>query len=285
MQIVRHINEMRVHARDWHEQRRQVGFVPTMGNLHAGHLALVEEARERCDHVVVSIFVNPTQFGPSEDYGAYPRTLEEDCAKLEPYGVDVVFAPSVEEMYPDGGGLRTTVDVPGLSDILCGATRPGHFRGVATVVAKLFNIVTPDLAIFGRKDYQQFLVIRLMVRDLNLPVQVVGAPVARAPSGLALSSRNAYLTEQELATAPTLYATLQEAAASLREGRRDFAAIEARGRARLDGAGMKPDYFSVRRRADLGMPEESDSDLVVLAAAYLGRARLIDNLEVPADGE
>lgn len=280
MHTINRLNELRQQVREWHRQGLEVGFVPTMGNLHEGHMALVREARARSDRVVVSIFVNPMQFGPGEDFDSYPRTLDADCAQLLPLPVDAVFAPPVREVYPDGPELSTRVEVPGLSEILCGHYRPGHFTGVATVVAKLFNMVAPDLAVFGKKDYQQLAVIRRMVRDLNFPVQVVGVETAREGDGLARSSRNAYLTPEERETASQIYATLREAAEWLKAGPADIAALEAWGCERLDGAGFNTDYFSIRRQADLSAPEPGDRDLVILTAARLGRARLIDNLEV-----
>ncbi len=280
MHIIRHIPELRAQVNAWRQAREEIAFVPTMGNLHGGHMTLVEEARERSDRVIVSIFVNPTQFGPEEDFAAYPRTLDADCERLAGEGVDVVFAPSVAEMYPDGGGLDTVVDVSPLTGILCGATRPGHFQGVATVVAKLFNIVAPDIAVFGRKDYQQLLVIRRMVADLNMPVQVVGASVAREADGLAMSSRNAYLDENERRVAPALHAALSAGAERLARGERDFTAVEAQGRAALEAAGFTPDYFSVRRPQDLAEPVGDEPELMLLGAGWLGRARLIDNVAV-----
>jgi len=229
---------------------------------------------------VVSIFVNPTQFGPGEDFASYPRTYAEDKANLEALGVYMVFAPSVDEVYPHGPDHATQVEVGGLSDILCGASRPGHFIGVATVVNMLFNMVQPDVAVFGEKDYQQLTIIRRMVQELHIPVQIAGVPTAREPSGLALSSRNRYLDPDERDRAPALYRALQEVAASLRAGERDFAALEARGLERLEAAGMQPDYCAIRQREDLTAPEADSNDLVVLAAAWLGGARLIDNIRL-----
>lgn len=285
MHIVHYIRELRAEVRVWRERRETVGLVPTMGNLHAGHLALVEEARARCDRVVVSVFVNPTQFTPGEDYETYPRSLDRDCAVLEPMGVDSVFAPPVEEVYPDGPGARTRVELPELTGILCGATRPGHFTGVATVVAKLFNIVQPDVAVFGRKDFQQFIVIRRMVRDLDVPVEIVGSPTVREADGLAMSSRNWYLSARERPLATAINRMLRRVAQRLEAGERDIAALETEGRRELEAAGLRPDYVAVRRRDDLGSPTAGDRALVVLAAAYLGRTRLIDNIELTLNGE
>lgn len=280
MHTINHLAELREQVREWHHEGLEVGLVPTMGSLHDGHLALVREARARSDRVVVSVFVNPLQFGEGEDYDSYPRTLDEDCQKLLPLSVDAVFAPSVHEVYPDGPGVTTRVEVPGLSDILCGEFRPGHFTGVTTVVAKLFNMVAPDLAVFGKKDYQQLAIIRRMVRDLNFPVQIVGVDTVRESDGLARSSRNAYLKPDERRTAAEIHATLRQAAERMRAGEREMEALEQWGRERLDGLGFRTDYFSIRRQADLGRPGDSDRDLVILTAARIGEARLIDNMEV-----
>jgi pantoate--beta-alanine ligase len=281
MKIIRRIEDLRSQVRDWRERRLRVGFVPTMGNLHGGHTSLVEEACARSDRVVVSIFVNPTQFGEGEDFASYPRTLEADRELLRDFPVDVVFAPEQREMYPDGVGPQTRVDVPGLTDILCGRSRPGHFSGVATVVSKLFGIVQPDLAVFGRKDFQQLKVIQCLVRDLNYPVQIVGADVVRDADGLAKSSRNAYLSAEERARAPVIYRALTEAATRLRDkGLAAVPEVETRGRSAIDAAGLGTEYFSVRRADDLMPPQPQDRELVVLAAARLGRARLIDNVGV-----
>ncbi|MDN5849715.1 MAG: pantoate--beta-alanine ligase [Nitrococcus sp.] len=280
MQVVQRISELREQVRCWREQRLAVSFVPTMGNLHAGHVALVKAAREQGDRVVVSLFVNPTQFGAGEDYEAYPRSLEVDCARLEALAVDTVFAPSALEIYPAGTAGHTRVDVPALSGILCGAFRPGHFSGVATVVAKLLNIVQPDVAVFGRKDYQQLLVIWAMVADLALPVQVIGVPTVREPDGLACSSRNGNLTPSQRALAPELHRTLTALAQALRAGESNFALLEARGREALEQAGMRPDYVGIRRSADLLEPRGGDTELIVFAAAWLGNTRLIDNVEL-----
>jgi pantoate--beta-alanine ligase len=249
-----------------------------MGNLHAGHMSLLSAARYRGDRVVASIFVNPLQFGPSEDYTAYPRTLQEDQQLLEEAHCDLLFAPSVSEMYPTGGDQRTLVVVRGLSDILDGHFRPGHFDGVATVVTKLFGIVAPDVAVFGEKDYQQLLVIRHMTADLALPVEVVGAPTVRAPDGLALSSRNRYLASDERSRAPSIHHALLEAARAIYAGSQDFQTLECQGAAAVEKAGMKVDYFSIRNALDLTVPTAASTDLVILVAARSGRARLIDNM-------
>ena len=273
------IATLRERVAAWRHAGQRIGFVPTMGNLHAGHLALVAEARRLAERVVVSIFVNPLQFGPLEDFAAYPRTLARDQELLAGAGTDLLFAPTVEAVYPRGQAEQTRLEVPGISDILCGASRPGHFVGVATVVCKLFNMVQPDLAVFGEKDFQQLQVIRLMTLDLSLPVAVHGLATVREADGLAMSSRNGYLTAEERARAPALYQTLRRCAERLRQGQ-DIATVEGQAGEEIAAAGFGPDYFSVRRAADLALPQAGDRELVVLAAARLGRARLIDNLRV-----
>jgi pantoate--beta-alanine ligase len=253
-------------------------FVPTMGNLHEGHIELIRIAKPRAACTVVSIFVNRLQFGPREDFDRYPRTLSVDAERLQDVGVDVVFAPDEQEIYPE---LQTFVVEPSdLQHILEGAHRPGHFRGVATVVLKLFNLVQPHSAIFGKKDYQQYLVLRDMVKQFALPIEIIPAETVRAPDGLALSSRNAYLTPDERAEAPRLYRVLREAQRQLQEGARDYQRVELEAMAELAHNGWRPDYIAVRRQADLQPPSNGDTDLVVLAAARLGRTRLIDNVEV-----
>ncbi len=260
-------------------QGRRIAFVPTMGNLHDGHLRLVDEARRYAEAVVVSIYVNPLQFGPQEDLAAYPRTPVEDQMLLAARDVELLFMPDDREMYPRGFEHMTRVEVPNLSDILCGAFRPGHFRGVATVVNRLFNLVQPDVALFGKKDYQQWLVIRRMVEDLGMPVEIVGVETVREPDGLAMSSRNHYLTAEERRIAPRLYECLRAAAEMLQQ-RRAVTEVESEAVQALRRAGFRPEYVSVRRSADLAPPNTQDRQLVVLAAAWLGRARLIDNLEL-----
>ena len=264
----------------WRERGETVAFVPTMGNLHAGHLHLIAEARRLADRVVASIFVNPLQFGPNEDFAAYPRTPEQDADKLRTAGTDLLFLPGVDTIYPRPASQMTYVEVPGLSDILCGAFRPGHFRGVATVVLKLFNLVQPDWAVLGAKDYQQWLIINRLVADLNVPVKLHAAATQREPGGLALSSRNAYLTSEQQNQAACLYRSLCAAADELQRGCRDHAAVEARQIEHLQVAGFTLDYFSICRRSDLALPEPEDQDLIVLVAARLGSTRLIDNLSV-----
>lgn len=254
-----------------------VAFVPTMGNLHAGHLELVRIARERGRCVVVSIFVNPLQFGPSEDFDKYPRTLEADREKLAGLA-DVVFAPSVAEMYPEQ--QTVFVEPPPMANELCGAFRPGHFRGMATVVLKLFNLVQPQLAVFGKKDYQQLAIIRQMVTQFNLPITLVGAETARAPDGLALSSRNQYLSAAERAEAPRLHRTLQQVARRLQAGEKNLEQIQAQAIKDLESNGWKAEYVAIRSQHGLAIPAEGAQDLVILAAAHLGATRLIDNAEV-----
>lgn len=278
MQTVNSIAGIRGQVAAWREAGEKVAFVPTMGNLHQGHLTLVARARELADRVVVSIFVNPLQFGAGEDLDAYPRTPEQDAEKLKQAGVDLLFLPEEREVYPRGREGVSFVEVPGISDLLCGASRPGHFRGVATVVCKLFNIVQPDLACFGQKDFQQLAVLRRMVDDLNLPVEMVGVETVREDDGLAMSSRNGYLTPQERAIAPALYRSLKALAERLKKGETDYACLEQAGRETLLQSGLQPDYLAIRRVDDLLEPKGDEAELVILVAAYLGRARLIDNL-------
>mgnify|MGYP001075544560 FL=1 len=284
MQTITRIADMRALVRDWRFAREGIAFVPTMGNLHAGHASLIGAAHLHGRRVVASVFVNPLQFGPNEDYAAYPRTPDEDTALLEAQGVDVLFLPTVDEMYPQGVAGSTIVDVPELSGILCGAVRPGHFQGVATVVVKLLNLVQPDVGIFGEKDYQQLTIIRRSIEDLCLPVRIVGAPTVRADDGLALSSRNRYLNPQERAIAPEVYRALDRARRRLESGDTDVEGIEREGVAALVTAGFRPDYFEVRMAGTLAKPRGQNVDVVVLTAARLGRARLIDNVQCRAAG-
>lgn len=273
-------NELRDQVAQWRLSGESLAFVPTMGNLHDGHLTLLAKAKEVADRVVVSIFVNPLQFGPFEDYDQYPRTPESDERMLLEVGADLLFAPRAAEIYPLGRENSTKIEVPAISDILCGMHRPGHFVGVATVVAKLFNLVQPDYAIFGEKDFQQLAVIRHMTLDLCMPVDVIAAPTHREEDGLAMSSRNQYLTASERAKAPQLFATLSDVARDIRDGRRDFEDLCEWAKARLAQAGFRPHYVEVRDASDLGKADSQTSELVVLAAAQLGRARLIDNVRV-----
>jgi pantoate--beta-alanine ligase len=274
------VAEVRARVRQWRTEGLRVGFVPTMGNLHAGHVSLLAAARYRAERVIASVFVNPLQFGPSEDYRQYPRTPVEDERLLHEAHCDLLFVPPVEQIYPEGGDQATRVQVRGLGDILDGQFRPGHFDGVATVVAKLFHIVAPNVAVFGEKDYQQLLVIRRMTSDLGMPIEIVGAPTVRASDGLAASSRNRYLSAEERARAPAIYQALRAAVHAIDAGERDLETIERTGAAALSRADMKVDYFSVRDAADLSPPRPSTAELVVLVAARIGRSRLIDNLRV-----
>ncbi len=280
MRTLTAIAEVRAQVRLWRHSGKRVVFVPTMGNLHAGHLSLIEAARAYGDHFVASIFVNPMQFGPNEDFAHYPRTPERDARMLREAGCDLMFMPDVAEMYPHGEQRATRVEVPGLSSILCGEFRPGHFEGVATVVAKLFHIVEPDAAVFGEKDFQQLTIIRRMTSELCIPVEVIAAPTVRDADGLAMSSRNQYLTAEERARAPVIFRTLQGAARRLSAGDQDHAGIERAGIRALESEGLRPDYFSVRCADDLAPAQADTRRLVVLTAARLGKARLIDNIQV-----
>ena len=258
--------------------RGRVVFVPTMGNLHAGHISLMEQARAHGETVVASIFVNRLQFGPNEDFDKYPRTFQADCDKLAAAGVDVLFAPTEADLYPEP--QEYTVEPPAIQHMLDGEFRPGHFRGVATVVLKLFNIVQPQAALFGKKDYQQLMVIRNMTRQLALPIDIIGGETVRAEDGLALSSRNGYLSAAERAEAPHLYRLLNEIRAAIRSGETDSVKLENAAISALTAAGWKTDYVAVRQQADLAMPKAVNAPLVVLAASRLGTTRLIDNIEI-----
>lgn len=286
METVETIAALRARVRAWREQR--IALVPTMGNLHAGHLSLLAAARARAEHTIVSVFVNPLQFGPQEDFTRYPRTLEHDAQVLAEAGCELLFAPAAAEIYPQGEPA-TRVHVRGLSEVLEGRHRPGHFDGVATVVAKFLLIATPDVAVFGEKDFQQLLIVRRLVADLALPVQILGAPTVRDADGLALSSRNQYLSPAERARAPQLYRTLRELARRLggadaadgADGAQRVRALEAAAARELAEAGFRVDYVAIRDAADLSEPGGATRELVVLAAAWLGTTRLIDNVRVP----
>ncbi|GAA3551037.1 pantoate--beta-alanine ligase [Zobellella aerophila] len=280
MQLVNTIAELRQIIGQYRRQGERIGFVPTMGNLHQGHIELVKQARARCERVVVSIFVNPLQFDRAADLAAYPRTLEQDCQRLTGLA-DLVFTPTPELMYPQGQAQQTTVNVPCIADVLEGALRPGHFRGVATVVCKLFNLVQPDLACFGEKDYQQLALIRKMTADLNLPLEILGVPTVRAEDGLALSSRNGYLSDQERSQAPELAATMRRLAERIQAGERDFATLVAAASLHLDQAGFHTDGIDIVDADTLNPITERSRAVVILMAAYLGKARLIDNQVVP----
>lgn len=279
MRQVATVAELRRTVSAWRQKGERIALVPTMGNLHAGHLRLVETARRHAQRVVSSVFVNPLQFGAGEDFGRYPRTLEADAAALESADCDLLYAPTDETMYPRGQGALTRVQVPGITEDLEGRFRPGHFDGVATVVALLFHQVQPDLACFGEKDYQQLAVIRRMVADLQMPIEILGVPTERAADGLALSSRNQYLSAEERQRAPRLYQQLCAVAASLRAGAGDLSALEASAMQALRDAGFVPEYVAIRG-LDLGPPAAPFEQTVILAAARLGATRLIDNLRV-----
>lgn len=274
------LKTLRQTLREWRRAGLSIALVPTMGNLHDGHISLLARAREIADRSVVSIFVNPIQFGRGEDYERYPSTLDADRAKLEAAGLDLLFAPNLAELYPGGIEEDTRVTVPAVSDILCGEFRPGHFSGVATVVSKLLINTQPDYALFGEKDYQQVMVIRRMVRDLLVPVEIIGMPIIREADGLAMSSRNSYLKPEERRVAAGIYASLTRAAEELRAQAQAIVALEGRVTAELKALGMRPEYISVRNATDLALPKAGDQDLIVLAAAWLGGARLIDNIRV-----
>lgn len=283
MNTVKTVLDLRAAVARARSEGKRIGLTPTMGNLHSGHVALVSKAVQRADFVVATIFVNPLQFGPNEDLATYPRTLAADQDKLLQAGCHLLFTPSVEEMYPHGMADQTLVSVPHLSEGLCGASRPGHFDGVATVVSKLFNMVQPDLAVFGEKDFQQLAVIRAMVRDLNMPIKIIGEPTVRAEDGLALSSRNGYLSAAERAAAPALYRVISQIGVAIRAGEQDFARLLDESRRELERAGFRIDYLEIRDATSLKPASPGDRDLVILAAAFLGKTRLIDNLHLRED--
>ena len=278
VEIVRTCAEVRAALLASRRSGRRIALVPTMGDLHGGHIALVRRAGEIASVRVVSIFVNPFQFGEGEDFDTYPRTPEADIERLDALGVDLVFLPPVAEIYPAGAERSTRVEVPGLSSILCGATRPTFFRGVATVVSMLFNVIQPDVALLGEKDYQQLLVVRRLVQDLKLPVAVESVPTVREADGLAMSSRNRYLDARERSRASALYRFLLEAAERVRGGECDYHALGLHYMKSLERAGFRPEYFTARRAEDLASPTPDEEELVLLAAAWLGRTRLIDNV-------
>jgi pantoate--beta-alanine ligase len=280
MNTVKTVRELRAAVARARSEGKRIALVPTMGNLHSGHTALVTKAAQRADFVVASIFVNPLQFGPTEDLATYPRTLAADQEKLLQAGCHLLFTPTVEEMYPHGMADQTIVRVPVVSEGLCGGSRPGHFDGVSTVVSKLFNMAQPDIAIFGQKDFQQLAVVNALVRDLNMPIQIIGEPTVRAADGLALSSRNGYLTEAQRATAPALYRVLKQIGNALLAGEQDYERLLADGRKALEDAGFRLDYLEIRQAVTLRPAAAEDQDLVVLGAAFLGKTRLIDNLHL-----
>jgi pantoate--beta-alanine ligase len=278
LEVIARPATLRERVAQWRRNGERIAFVPTMGNLHAGHGSLVSRASQLADHVIVSIFVNPLQFGPNEDFAAYPRTPEDDRQLLSELNVAVLFAPEVDDIYPRGQETTARVHVPGLEDILCGVFRPGHFMGVATVVTKLLNLVQPDVALFGEKDFQQLMVIRRAAVDLCMPVEVVGVATTREPDGLAMSSRNRYLLPEQRAVAPQIFAALDRARVAIESGSTDYAALEKAGAEALQKAGFRPDYFAIRDANTLQMPNGESNDLVTLTAARIGRARLIDNV-------
>lgn len=280
MQIVTGKEELRELLDEWRQQGEHIALVATMGNLHAGHISLVDLAREHAERVVVTVYVNPTQFGEKEDFTEYPRTLERDTMRMKKIGADVLYVPDDQSVYPFGHDCATVVSVPGLTENFCGASRPGHFDGVTTVVARLFACVQPDVAIFGQKDYQQQLVIRYMTQDLGLPIRIITAPTVREKDGLAMSSRNQYLSDDERAVAPRLHEVLGSIANRLESGNREFETLEAEGIAELESAGFEIEYLAIRRAENLATPDRDCDELIVLAAAKLAKARLIDNVVV-----
>lgn len=279
MKTVDSVNALRTQISQWRKQGLTIGFVPTMGNLHAGHISLITEAKKHADKIVASIFVNPMQFGANEDIGSYPRTLDDDQQKLNAAGTDLLFTPTPEIMYPKGLDKQTYVEVPNVSEGYCGESRPGHFRGVSTVVCKLFNIVQPDVACFGLKDYQQVQVIQTMVEDLSMPIEIIPVATVREESGLALSSRNNYLTSEEKAIAPALNKNMQWLAEQIQSST-DFIGLARKAARQIDETGMKTDYIHICHARTLQPASEDDTELVILAAAQCGKARLIDNLQV-----
>lgn len=285
MITVSQISELRAQVKSWRQQGLSVAFVPTMGNLHAGHISLVEEAHKHADKIVASIFVNPMQFGLGEDIENYPRTMDEDQQKLTAAGTDLLFTPTPEIIYPKGLAKQSFVEVLIVSDGYCGESRPGHFRGVATVVCKLFNLVQPDVACFGLKDYQQVQVIQTMVEDLSMPIKIVPVATSREENGLALSSRNGYLTPEQKAAAPVLHQSLRWLSEQIHEGFNhhdsiDFIGLAKRASNTINDAGLQTDYLHVCHAQTLQPASEDDTHLVILAAAHCGKARLIDNLQV-----
>ena len=277
MHIVHTVAQVREIVRGWRQSGQTVGFVPTMGNLHDGHISLINRAQQHSDRVVASIFVNPTQFGPNEDFDRYPRTLDADSQALDAVGTDLLFAPSVDAMYPLGQN-QTWVDVDGLGNYLCGASREGHFRGVTTVVSRLFNIVQPDVAVFGEKDFQQLAILRRMTEELLFPIEIIGAPTSRESDGLARSSRNGFLSASERALAPQLYQNLEAMRSALQAGEQDFAQLTEQYRQRLSTAGFDVDYLTIANARSLAPADINDTDLVVAVAAKIGSTRLIDNV-------
>ena len=281
MQLVHDRDSLRRRVDEWKAAGKRIALVPTMGNLHDGHVSLVALARENADRVVASVFVNPTQFGPDEDFERYPRTLKADAERLEGAGCDLLFAPAVEEVYPHGLDRAVMLSAPAdLGGILEGRSRPGHFEGVVTVVARLFLLVNPDCAVFGEKDYQQLLVVRRLVEDLGFNTEIIAASTRRESSGLALSSRNAYLSDGQRQASAALYATLQAVANHLATAASEFERLESWATGELESLGFEVDYVAIRRADDLAKPDEKDRNLRILVAAFCGSTRLIDNLAV-----
>ena len=278
MQSLQHRADLTKLVSGWRSGGERIAVVPTMGNLHDGHLSLVRIAQDHADRVVVTLFVNPTQFGEGEDFAIYPRSLDRDTQLLHETGADALFAPDVRTVYPFGVENATRVSVPGLTDDLCGSSRPGHFDGVTTVLTRLFTIAQPDVAVFGQKDYQQQLVVRRLVEDLSLPIEIVTGPIVRQPDGLARSSLNSNVSVEERRVAPTLYQQLQKVGLALQAGERDFDDMERQAISGLQTVGIDPEYFTIRRSEDLTVPDTHCVEFVVLTAAHFGKVRLIDNV-------
>ena len=280
MQSVSNVSQLRSKIKSWKQQGLTVAFVPTMGNLHAGHFSLVDKAKQIADKVVVSIFVNPMQFGKNEDLDKYPRTLQNDQNGLIEHGADLLFTPTVETIYPKGLDAQSYIDVPGVSEGHCGTSRPGHFRGVATIVNKLFNLVQPDIACFGEKDFQQLAVIRTMVEDLSMPIEIIGVATKREDSGLAMSSRNGYLSDDEKQQASALYQIMRDAETALKANELSLDEITEQAKLAIDKHGFTLDYFNICNAKTLQLATKEDTNLVILVAAFLSNVRLIDNLQV-----
>lgn len=274
------IVELRQYAQHWKDHKESIAFIPTMGNLHEGHMSLIHKGQSLCDRTICSIFVNPMQFGANEDFNHYPRTLDRDIEQLKQIGCDLVYLPTASELYPDGLGHITQVHVTDLTDEWEATHRPGHFTGVATIVLKLFNIVKPNVSVFGKKDYQQYRVIQKMVSDLNLDVEIIGSETTREISGLATSSRNQYLTAEQAETASLIYQTLRNTATLINRGERDYKKLQKDAIATLDNAGFKTDYFSICNSETLKPAGNTDKKLVILVTAAMGKTRLLDNLEI-----
>ena len=285
MHVFHHIPTLRDALAKERAAGKRIGFVPTMGNLHGAHLELVKIAQQSCDIVVCSIFVNGLQFGLNEDWDKYPRTLQDDCSKLRSVGCDYLFHPDDNEMYPNGQDTQTRVICPTMTDVLCGASRPGHFEGVTTVVTKLFNIVQPDQAVFGIKDYQQLAVIRRMAEDLCMNIEIIGAPIHREADGLAMSSRNGFITAEERPRVKQLHESLSWVCGEIEAGKRDYPALEAEAKRQIKAAGFRLDYFNICNSRTLEDAAEDDVDITVLGAMFTSGARLIDNLSVSLGGE